>query len=178
MVHLRTLTIIFLSSLVAFTTADLLEYSRKVQIGFNQIRDMLNEQDDPDFDGLQGTVTDVVDSIKNNAWRLNISTKYAVEVIPQGKALDEIWKVLQETYRPGGNADKVCKKLPVFAKRLEVEKDKGVMSRKRIADAFDKLIQNHGELMYATTKFNDSRFPEVMHQANKPLLAAYFSIAH
>ncbi|CAD6885560.1 unnamed protein product [Tilletia controversa] len=90
----------------------------------------------------------------------------------QGDDLDDIFENLHVTFGLGGYSDRACYTLANTAGDL-----KKIGKAKETADAINEVIQHHGDLLYATTKFNDPRFPAVMMPAVKLLLAAYQSHA-
>ncbi|CAD6963751.1 unnamed protein product [Tilletia laevis] len=88
----------------------------------------------------------------------------------QDDGLNDIYKNFHVTFESGGFSDVACQSLSDAAGEL-----KKLGKAKETADAINEVIQHHGNLLYATTKFNDPRFPAVMMPAVKLLLAAYHS---
>ncbi|CAD6910386.1 unnamed protein product [Tilletia controversa] len=154
MVRLLTFTTILLASLVAFTTADVwrlfvLTLNLDANKGYDKFHDHINK--------ISNYLT---------------QASFMAQGFKQDDGLNDIYKNFHVTFESGGFSDVACQSLSDAAGEL-----KKLGKAKETADAINEVIQHHGNLLYATTKFNDPRFPAVMMPAVKLLLAAYHSYA-
>ncbi|CAD7066107.1 unnamed protein product, partial [Tilletia caries] len=174
MVRLLTFTTILLASLVAFTTADvwrLFVLTLNVRISFVQLDEWLRPEHDrdvpyPKLDANKGydKFHDHINKISNYLTQAS----FMAQGFKQDDGLNDIYKNFHVTFESGGFSDVACQSLSDAAGEL-----KKLGKAKETADAINEVIQHHGNLLYATTKFNDPRFPAVMMPAVKLLLAAY-----
>ncbi|CAD6890668.1 unnamed protein product [Tilletia controversa] len=176
MVHLRTLTTIFLSSLVAFTTADLAQRSLYINVQFVHLWNVIVQpakyhlpsiESQAGYDAVVNTIMKISDQLHKSIGDVEL-----VDLGPGNKqGREDILTTLQKTYEDKyGDVYKACKELQKVAPKF---KTFGTGASR--AKAFNSLLQNHGELLFAMNRFKDPRFPEAMHQATSTLLETYYS---
>ncbi|KAE8253641.1 hypothetical protein A4X06_0g1304 [Tilletia controversa] len=188
MVHLRTLTIIFLSSLVAFTTADIFKWSDRSALlnSANEVSrsyealyvllDRLASYETPrsawdEAEGLAVVRVEIqaITSAMDNELDLVDGPKKVDHW--DKKSLDDLYGIMKTTYGPDGWAQKACKQLANAGHAI-----KELGHAKAIETDFKHVVYAHKVLVDATAKFGDSRFPKVVQQASWAINFAYASV--